>query len=355
MVKKLFWIVTILTTACSLPALYLPYISPAQFPLSAYAFVLIPIIIIINIILLILWIYISPYKALLPLLTLLFGFPYVKRTISILHPEVQGKADFSVLSYNVRVFNVYAHLQDEHQNSSRKMLDWIIKNDASVACFQEFYNNDYSPLFCSIKKIKSSLPYCYYVPSYHDNSNGTFGMAIFSRYPIINSGFVPFEEENNNKVIYSDIKIGNDTLRVFNMHLQSLHITDSIILEARIKEVGINELEYLMKTIKLGAVKRSKQINLLNDYIKKSPYRVIVCGDLNDTPYSYSYQKLSNLLNNAFEKAGNGFGFTYISKMPLRIDNQFADDRLLIKSFKVCDSIPYSDHYPIEASYSLKD
>jgi len=352
--KKIFWIITIVTAGLSLLLFFLPYISPAQLPISAYAFILIPVVVFVNIILLLLWTCFRPYKALLPLLILFFAFPYLTRTVAI-HPGQEEGGDFKVLSYNVRVFNVYSHLQDEQQKSSRKMIDWIINNDAAIKCFQEFYNNDTAKIFCSIKKIKEKMPYYYFTPFHVDNGNGSYGMALFSRYPIIRKGIIRFKEKSNNQVIYADIKLGKDTLRIFNMHLQSLNITEKNIIEARLEELDKDDLKILLKIIKEAAVKRSRQIELVDNYIKESPYKVIICGDLNDTPYSYCYQKLSGQLNNAFEKAGNGLGFTYRSKAPLRIDNEFADKRFVIKDFKVYNNISYSDHYPIEASFSIKN
>ena len=107
-------------------------------------------------------------------------------------------------------------------------------------------------------------------------------------------------------------------------------------------------------TLKKGFQKRAEQLKEVEIYIQNSPYPVILCGDLNDLPYSYTYTRLNKFLNNAFEKAGNGFGFTHNGKLNfLRIDNQFFDSRFQIHSFETIHSIKFSDHYPIKAVYSL--
>jgi endonuclease/exonuclease/phosphatase family metal-dependent hydrolase len=63
---------------------------------------------------------------------------------------------------------------------------------------------------------------------------------------------------------------------------------------------------------------------------------------------------MKSLLNNAFEEAGNGFGFTYNGKLFfLRIDNQFVDEGLTVTDFRTHRNIPFSDHFPISATYSL--
>ena len=82
---------------------------------------------------------------------------------------------------------------------------------------------------------------------------------------------------------------------------------------------------------------------------------VILVGDFNQTPYSFVYNSFKEIMNNAFETAGNGFGFTYRGSTLffLRIDNQFYDPRLKAIDFKTHKQVPYSDHYPIEARYLI--
>jgi endonuclease/exonuclease/phosphatase family metal-dependent hydrolase len=144
-----------------------------------------------------------------------------------------------------------------------------------------------------------------------------------------------------------DVLKGKDTIRVYNMHLQSLSLEEEEI------KVSSNILT-LLKKLKEGSIQRSRQVQILDEHIKKCPYTTIfVCGDLNDTPYSYSYQALKEKFNNSFEEGGEGFGFTYNGKLFLRIDNQFASKNVKVSSFKVHKEIRYSDHFPIEGRYSI--
>ena len=95
-------------------------------------------------------------------------------------------------------------------------------------------------------------------------------------------------------------------------------------------------------------------MKLLIDHIELSPYKVLLCGDLNDLPYGNTYMRLSKLLVNAFEMKGRGFGFTYNGKIPfLRIDNQFVDKSIAVNQFAVFRNVKYSDHFPIWANYTL--
>ena len=105
--------------------------------------------------------------------------------------------------------------------------------------------------------------------------------------------------------------------------------------------------------LRKGFVSRAIQIKGLVNNIKECKYKIILCGDLNELPYSYPYFSLRGQLHNAFEKAGNGFGFTYNGKLFfLRIDNQFFSKNLEINNFMTHRNIDYSDHFPLTASYS---
>ena len=116
------------------------------------------------------------------------------------------------------------------------------------------------------------------------------------------------------------------------------------------------EVKDLFGRLKFGFIQRSKQIKTIKEHIMACPYRVIVCGDFNDLPYSYAYHQLKDILNNTFTKTGRGFGFTYNGKLPfLRIDNQFYSKGIQAVSFQTVKSMKYSDHFPIVGTYTLTD
>ena len=100
--------------------------------------------------------------------------------------------------------------------------------------------------------------------------------------------------------------------------------------------------------------KRSIQADSLARHIQKAmgdgpmPRTIIVCGDFNDSPISYSHYRVSRLLKDAYTESGNGFGFSYNrNKMFFRIDHILASPNLKPYQCKVDRSIKESDHYPI--------
>lgn len=261
-----------------------------------------------------------------------------------------------VLSYNVRIFNTYAHLQDKEQQSSKKMIKWVATNPADIFCLQEFYNDNTSAIFNTVSKIGKQHQKKYFLAETLANGLGAqFGLAIFSKYPIIDKGIIRFGEKTNNLAMFADIKFKEDTIRIYNFHFQSMSIEEKDIIESYQDQDNLKTKgRKLLGLFKRGVVKRADQVNLLLNHVEASPYPVILCGDTNDLPYSYTYQKLKEDHTNAFQAKGWGIGATYNGKLPfVRIDNQFCSAAWQVLNYSRHDAVPYSDHFPITATYKL--
>ncbi|MBB6463424.1 endonuclease/exonuclease/phosphatase family protein [Flammeovirga kamogawensis] len=299
---------------------------------------------------------------------LIFVLIYIVGVISILSATLQysitskTQKSFSIMSYNVSVFNVYAYLNHDYLES-RNLMNWIKQDSTDIYCFQEYYNCDTlmvkenpDKLFTINKKLGTQQGYQVYAPPFLTNHIGaTFGLAIFSKFPIIHAEKIDFKHlggSTTNGLLIADLKIPNqDTLRIINCHLQSIILDNG----EPIKNSFIEKCIASIQKIHNGAIIRSKQIDLLTTVIKKSPHPVIVCGDFNESSYGYAYNQLQKLLSNGFESKGTGFGFT-LTTLPFRIDQLFFDDeRLNIESFETNYSQTYSDHYPISARLSFKN
>jgi endonuclease/exonuclease/phosphatase family metal-dependent hydrolase len=327
---------------------YTPHIPPSELWIAAFLPFLIPPFIILNIAFVIYWLFKSWRKALLSFMVVIAGYSFISRTIACNFKEKEAAGGLKIINYNVRVFNAYRHLQDENKNSSKNMIQWLESSDARILCLEEFYNERISDIYNTVEKLGKLYPYYYYVPFLSNaDSNSSFGMAIFSKLPIADHGYLKFKARTNNQIMFADVVFQKDTIRIYNMHLQSMSIEE--------KEFSFLDGKWkrLLKKLKNGAVQRTSQIKTLTDHIQNCPYPVIACGDLNDTPYSYSYETLRSHLNNSFEKAGNGMGFTYNGKLYLRIDQQFASPELKVRNFTTHNEIKYSDHFPVEGVYSF--
>jgi len=162
----------------------------------------------------------------------------------------------------------------------------------------------------------SFLPY-----KYEKISGNRFkhGQAIFSKFPIINSGSIEFPNTSNN-AIYADVVKGSDTIRVYNIHLQSLHI------DANVQKLAKENSEELIKGVGETFKMQQIQTELFIKNKNRCDYPILIGGDFNNTAFSYVYGKIREGLKDTFKEAGNGFGRTYNFKFfPVRIDFVLAD------------------------------
>ena len=344
----------ILLTVMSITLYFMPDISPRTFWYSSFIGLLIPAGLAVLVLMLVYWGIKRNKLFLLPIVLLLINWKFIQRSIAISFKSEKPK-EFSVLSYNIRLFNVYPQFADKTFSTTRKIIDFVKKSEADVVCLQEFYNDPKDTLFNTVHRIKKKYPYYYFSTTYKNHTGGTFGMVIFSKYPIVSKGKVVFHEGSNNQTIYADIDFPAGKARVYNMHLQSMSIDDKEIAESHFDTRSKTKVIQAFLKYKNGTINRSIQVDKLVGHIKESPYKAVVCGDLNDPPYSYTYEKLSDVLTNAFEKKGNGFGFTFNGKIPfLRIDHQFCDSNLIVTDFETKSSVSFTDHFPIIAAYRFK-
>lgn len=326
-------------------------ISPEKYWIAGFLSLSIPILLLFNILLLVYCLFRKKSYFLIPLAALLIGYRFLIASFAINFNNTPDSYDFSLLSYNVRVFNTYTYLQrDSSENLA--MVNWVANNDADIKCLQEYYNEDQSEIYNTYDRISSNGKYDAYLKSALVNRIGAqFGLAIFSKFPILSRGEVRLSNSQHRFAIYADLLLEQDTLRVYNVHLQSMSIDEEKIGD--LDKAKENHIQ-IAKKLQFGFISRAREVDYLAAHISQSPYRTIVCGDFNDMPYSYTYLKLKQLLHNAFEDAGHGLGFSYNGKLFfLRIDNQFYSDGLTVHTFSTNRNVSYSDHFPVKAYYSL--
>lgn len=339
-------------------------VPPYKFWPAGFVAFSLPGALILNLLFLFYWLLKRSWFLMLPLLTLLLGWNYYTRLIAIQFGDaevMEGAKTIQVLSYNTHMFNAYTDREGKETEASVEMADWVSTHPADVYCLQEFYSNRGSSIYNTINKIGTRYnKHRYFSVSNVDRNKADIGMVIFSRYPIINEGNIIFKEKSTNRVIWVDLDVNGDTIRVYAVHLQSMSIKSqdientysSIGDEENFKKEGRN----LARRLRMGFIARGYQVEELLAHVEESPYPVIVAGDFNDIPFSYTYSELAEELNSAFVEAGSGIGATYNGPLPfLRIDNQFYSDGLRAIDFQVHHEMGLSDHFPISARYVLEE
>lgn len=329
--KLIYW-GNLLAAFLLLISFVLPYLPPKTFPTISLLSLVVSLLIIVNILFAIYWAIQLRHRFFISFTVLFISYFYFN-----VFYEISAQADASlykntinVLSYNVRLFNAYE--KKPEKDASQIISEILTEENPDVICIQEYYKPN---------KIDLSIyPYQYI---HFKSEKAKLGHAIFSKYPLINTGAFDFKETYNN-TIYADLVKGTDTLRIYSVHLQSLGIIP------RVSFLQESDNEKLRKRISGAFEKQQSQVEAILAHKQKTNHPVMICGDFNNTPFSYSYRKLKDGMQDAFRERGNGLGTTFkFEKYPMRIDYIFASKGLDILSFDTMKKT-FSDHYAIRAT-----
>ncbi|MEM9679040.1 MAG: endonuclease/exonuclease/phosphatase family protein [Bacteroidota bacterium] len=259
---------------------------------------------------------------------------------------------FSFTSYNVSFLKLPTLFSEDYWNHSISEPSIDIQNfldtlETEVICFQEFFNDYNNDDYNFIKSFEEK-GYSYFFLNNPRHANGVKkGLITLTKFPIIDSGRIFLSKNRYNGMSYVDILLKSDTVRIINVHLQSMQIFFS-------GSNYYNSLKYAVLRWIQTVEQRHDQIEILNAFIDKTPHKVIVAGDFNELPFSYNLSKMHETLHSAFSTTEWGLGNTIVnSRIPLRIDQQFYSFGIKALDHEILKNIIGSDHYPIIVHYSL--
>ena len=333
--NKIIYILNVIVAFALLFSYVLPFLPPKTFSVFSVINLGATFFVLMNILFLIYWLIKVKRQWILSFFVLFVGYLSFGSLYKFSGSEISEKNDgLKVMNYNVRLFNLYDWIPEKGLES--KIVDFFKAESPDILSVQEYHPHEnidlsffkYKYESLSGKKMKS-------------------GQAIFSQFPIVNSGSIEFPDTANN-AIFADVAKGNDTIRIYNIHLESLHI------DANVESLKKEDSERLFNRIGATFKMQQFQTELFLMHKKQCPYKMIICGDFNNTAFSYVYRKIRGDLNDAFKEAGKGFGRTYDFKFfPVRIDFIFSDDAFDVNGFKTYDE-RFSDHYPMMAALSME-
>ena len=323
--NKIIYILNSLIATVLLLSFLLPYISPKTIPVFAILSLFVPFLIIINLAFALYWLLQLKKQFLLSSIILAIGWLFSTPFYKMTENNSSLNDDVKVMSYNVRMFNHWRWIEDDH--ISAKIKTFITEQEPDIILFQEYYN---------LEKQQFNYPYKYIKTK---NKQDKIGLAIYSKFPIINKGSLNLEHTSNN-IIFADIVRKKDTIRVYNLHLQSLQLNTSK------ENFGQADSEKLVARLKERFKKQAEQTEIFLAHEKGFKGKKIVAGDFNNTCYSWVYNQISKNKKDAFVEAGSGFGKTFNYWFPMRIDFIFTDENAVINQFNSF-SEKNSDHFPI--------
>jgi len=330
-------------------------ISPERFWPLAFVAMAYPIIMATFLLFTLYWIFKRKWFAFLNIALLLIRSDLVFGTIGLSSAN-SDSSGIKVMTYNVRLFDKFNWNSDS--NSKDRIISFLMKEETDILCIQEYYDVDEKVRIELSENGNQNIHLRNYFAQ-RENKND-FGIATISRFPMVQKGAIVLENSRSALAIFTDLKIGEDTVRVYNFHLQSIHlgndgyeILDGLIETQHVGEVSDSKL--IGGRLKGGFKKRAIQAEEIAEHIATCTYPIIVCGDFNDVPSSYTYQTIADGLNDSFSKSGKGFGFTYVRVPFFRIDNILYSDDFSSSNHKTFDESTDSDHFAVSTNLNLKD
>ncbi len=320
---------------CLFLACIVPYTSIASL---AFISLTVPALVCINMLFVLYWVLAKKVYLFFSLLILVFGYFTLGSFIgfnSKLNNTLEGGA-ISLLSYNVLGFHGKNYNEWEISTSG-DIVEFVESEDPSIICFQEFQSYH----------LKNDMLKNYpYVANNFENQkdNISVNLAVYSKYKIINSEKLVFPDTYNGG-LFIDMIVQTDTVRVFNLHLQSFAV--------RPNNLKYERSDRLFVRLRDSFEKQLQQAEIIREFINNSPYKVIVAGDFNNTQFSKVYFNIKGNLKDTFLEAGRGYGETIkFWKFPFRIDMILTDPSIEVLSHKNY-KIDISDHEPIMATFKI--
>ncbi|HEY0432352.1 MAG TPA: endonuclease/exonuclease/phosphatase family protein [Chitinophagaceae bacterium] len=340
-----------------------PYLNPQRWWFISWLGFVFPFLFFLLLVSVIFWGFLRPKYAIIFLVTLVLGWKSITAFFSFHLPSEYEPArrdgTLRVVTWNVARFLELVKNNDAGSHVRLRMMDQLKSVNADILCMQEFYTSDLPANYDNIDYIQKNLGYPYYYFYYDpDGYKQYFSSVIFSRFPLVDTGKVIFPQPSSPEaLLHADIKWNGDTIRIFTTHLQSVQFKkkdyERIDEIRRYNDGLVDNSRTIFSKIRRGFTNRSIQADVIRGEVEKSPYPVVLCGDFNDIPNSYTYFRIRGKLSDAFLVKGSGVGRTFNSISPtLRIDYILFSRRLKAMQFS---RFPrnLSDHYMLLADFEV--
>lgn len=340
----------LLFTVLLLAAAYSPWLQPVRHPVLACLGLTFPIFLLTDILFLLFWLIIRQYRcALLPLTGLLLCIPQARTYLPLhFHTEQLPANGLHILTYNIMGFGSSAP-----EGEKNRILTYLKDSGADIICLQEYATQRTSkhPTQRQIDRALADWPY-HRIDAV--GSNRLSHIACYSKLPILSARPLEYASTANGSMAY-ELAWGKDTLLLINNHLESNKLTqeDKEVYEDLLrdpeKEKVKNSVRQLVSKLADAAALRAPQADTIAREVANSPHRyIVVCGDFNDSPISYTHRVIGQDLQDAFTESGFGPGISYNrNKFYFRIDHLLVSPALKAYNCTVDRSIRDSDHYPM--------
>ncbi|MFN4082370.1 MAG: endonuclease/exonuclease/phosphatase family protein [Bacteroidia bacterium] len=353
--KLIFFYINIFFAGVLLLSYLSPYVSPNDFWPLAFLALAYPFLAPINILFILAWIVMLNIRFTLSLTVLLIGSNHVVHYIQFNAKRTEKKPSMiNVVQFNTHFMGAF----DKKNNDTLLFFNTLKEIDPDIICFQEFANQSGSFDHRMFVKFFQKYQHFYSVNAdkYSEVYPTGYGVCIFSKYPVVQHGFLEQVNRSANLSLYADVDVNGQIIRVVNTHLRSISFQpeDYIAVEGlKEKKASISSMKMVASKMRYAFERRAKQAEALRQKLNQSPYPLIVCGDFNDSPTSYAYTTVKGDLKDAFRQSGIGMSRTYIGRMPsFRIDYILHDNKFKSYNYRTHE-LNFSDHKMICCTIDL--
>lgn len=333
---------------------YSDRIDPVSHPVLACGGMAFCIFLFFNLLFLFFWLIFRVREAIIPVIGFLLCFGPVRRYTPFNWPLDIPKDNIKVLSYNVEQYGLFPPRPDTA--STNPVIRYIASSKADLVCLQEANGLDADSANAIFSRI---YPYSYY----ETKSGSGDRIVIYSKFPMSHKRIIPYPSKGNMS-ISCVLNIKGREVLVVNNHFESNKLDPedkadfkNLVKGGIVAKGGPEKSDRLIDKLSSAAAIRALQVDSVCRFIseQRKGRSVIVCGDFNDNPISYSLYQISKDLVNCYVATGNGPGLSYHrSGMLFRIDHILCSSDWRPYQAKVDRRIKESDHYPIYCWLSLK-
>ncbi len=349
---RVLWWLNLLSAFLLLLTYLAPYVSPSQTSILAIFALAYPFFLFINVAWMGFWFYHKRRIIYLSLVVILIGIGFLPQVLGF-NWNTRAEAGLRLMSYNVRYFNSTEYSGEKLLIQEQdEFLAYIQKQRPTLLCGQEFSGKGKASSQRADQFLKDSVGLIY------QHRGGGSSLAIMSKFPLSNKGSIKFEGSYNG-AIHADVELGDQTFRVYSVHLQSTRLgkdAREVLKKENITSLNKKETQekYYRISSKLTTAfeLRAAQAQIIAAHAATSPHPVIICGDFNDTPMSYAYRLLAKGRKDSFIERGWGLGATYAGGLPaLRIDYILLDPKFKVFNHQL-QSHAISDHRAVVSDVS---
>lgn len=322
-------------------------LNPTDHPLVSTVGMAFPVLLVINMGFLLFWLIFKWTRAWVPVAGFILSYVPISIYMPLHTTQEVPEGAIKLISYNVCSYGG----NYKYENGFETVRDYLKEQQPDIVCVQEDADTWRRYVMKEYAKV---LPYNDTIVL-ANNDLTLNALGIHTRYPIVKRERIPYSSLANGSAAWW-LKVGEDTLIVVNNHFESCHLSTEDrqqyrhIIKGEIPRDSLRtESAILLVKLAEANAKRAGQIRAVRDYVKEhANYPVIVCGDFNDNPISYSRHTMGETLTDCFVATGRGIGLSYNQKaFSFRIDHIFCSKDIQPYNCEVDDKMDASDHYPL--------